>query len=132
MGKAIRKVSPLMSPLVTLFVFPCHPNRHPSCHPKPILYPKTSLLKPSEYAKTASNRSKTSREPFNYRSISVLSVQTHRFFVAFDRISSPALIYAFLFSTMPPLLSPTRSSEHCFMPISSAVRTLYMAGMEPK
>nr|DAL82965.1 MAG TPA: hypothetical protein [Caudoviricetes sp.] len=38
-------VSPLMSPLVTHFVFPCHSNRHPSCHPKAIFAPKSPVLR---------------------------------------------------------------------------------------
>ena len=50
-------------------------------------------------------------------------------FDVFDLISSPGRIIAFLLSTTPPLLNPTRSSEHCLMPISSADSKLYMAGI---
>lgn len=118
------KVSPLMSPQSIHFVLHCHSNRHPKCHPNPIFYPKITLILLLKTRKTASDRSNTCRKPFKCRSISVLAVQTHPYFVALERISSPALIHAFLFSTTPPLLNPTRSNEHCFIPISSAVRTL--------
>ena len=118
------KVSPLMSPQLIHFVLHCHPNRHPNRHPNPIFYPKITPILLLKTRKTASDRSNTYRKPFNYRSISVLAVQIYPYFVTFERISSPALIQAFLFSTTPPLLSPTRSKELCFIPICSAVRTL--------
>ena len=88
------------------------------------------LFLSSKNEKTASNCSKNNRKPFNYCSINVLAIESHLFFVAFDRINSPLIMHAFLFSTTPPLLNSTRSSEHCFVPISSAVRTLYIGGME--
>ena len=118
------KVSTLMSTQSIHFVLHCPPNRPPKCPPKPIFHPKITLILLLKTRKTASNRSKTYWKPFNYRSISVLAIQIIPHFLAFERINSPALIHAFLFSTTPPLLNPTRSNEHCLMPISSAVKTL--------
>ena len=105
-----------MSPQSIHFVLHCHPKRHSLCHPKHIFALKKHFFYPSKTKKTASYCSKNNRKPFNYCSINVLAIKNHLFFVAFDRISSPLIIHAFLFSTMPPLPNPTRSSEHCFIP----------------
>lgn len=35
------------------------------------------------------------------------------------------MMYAFLFNTTPPLLSPARSSEHCFIPLLGRQNAVY-------
>ena len=59
------------------------------------------------------------------------NIQLNNYFFE-DLISVPALMIAFLFRTVPPLLKPTRSSEDCFIPICSEDRTEYIAGIDPK
>ena len=59
------------------------------------------------------------------------NIQLNNYFFE-DLISVPALMIAFLFRTVPPLLNPTRSSEDCVIPICSEERTEYIAGIEPK
>ena len=107
------------------FVLHCPPKCPPKCPSKHIFCPKKHFFYPSKTKKRLPTVQKNNRKPFNYCSINVLAIKNHLFFVAFDRISSPLIIHAFLFSTTPPLLNSTRSSEHCFTYIFSRQNAIY-------